>query len=84
MSSQVVQTIASQIKAQGVKPSALIAWDEKTLKIVLPGNKHVFISYDQNVDLYDVNVYKYNREKMELLFDKEIQGVYADQLAGCI
>lgn len=73
--SQVVQTIARQLRALGMprRGIQLVAWDENTLK-VNKGARGSIIRYNHATDLYDVTPYE------GLKMGGEIEGVGVEEL----
>lgn len=87
----VAQTILSQIKA--IDARALWAWGAKDLINMGDGLKfkssgmtrwkgYVYIKYDEGNDLYNIDFFRFR--KMELIYDRRLQGVYADELVHVI
>lgn len=87
----VAQTILSQIKA--IDARALWAWGAKDLINMGDGLKfkssgmtrwkgYVYIKYDEGNDLYNIDFFRFR--KMEPIYDRRLQGVYADELVHVI
>lgn len=87
----VARTILSQIKT--VDPRALWAWGAKDLIDMGDGLKfkssgmtqwkgYVYIKYDEGNDLYNIDFFRLR--KMEPIYDRRIQGIYAEDLVYAI
>jgi hypothetical protein len=94
---EVVGTIASQVRALGVK-GTLVQMDERTLRVSQKKRSgYVYntnIAYDRGRDLYDLTVYKLDMRLDSILDDdsrygevvaeRTYSGVYVDQLAELV
>lgn len=78
--SEVVKTIANQLKAQGVnlRGKTLVKMDENTLRVSGKGT-NVDIKYDKGHDLYNVSVHKIDRKTFKVKTCRS-KGVYFDSL----
>lgn len=87
----VAQTILSQIKT--IDPRALWAWGAKDLINMGNGLKfktsgmtrwkgYVYVKYNEGMDLYDIDFFRFR--KMEPIYDKKVEGIYAEDLVNVI
>lgn len=87
----VAQTILSQIKM--LDRRALMAWGAKDFVNMSDGLKfkssglvrwkgYVYIQYDKGYDLYNIKFFRIR--KHEIIVDKEVQGVYVEDLVRII
>lgn len=85
------QTILSQIKA--IDPMAMFAWGAKDLMNMGNGLKfktsgmtpwkgYVYIKYNEGKDLYEIDFFRFR--KMEPIYDKTVEDVYAEDLVQII
>lgn len=80
MTTTIVQTIKDQLLALGLNPRAVmfVQWDERSLK-VSRGLCGAIITYDRDVDLYDVTMYN----GLEISNDVRT-GVHAENLLDVV
>jgi hypothetical protein len=79
--SEIVRTIASQLKALNVslKGKALVKMDENTLR-VSGGGRNVDIEYDHGSDTYNVTIHKINRKDFSVETCEKARDVYVESL----
>lgn len=87
----IAKTILSQIKTLDAR--ALWAWGAKDLIDMGDGLKfkssgmarwkgQVYIKYNKGTDLYDIDFFRIR--KLDAIYDKKVEGVFADQLVDVI
>jgi hypothetical protein len=81
---QEIKTMADQINARELRFAKfqLLADNEKIQVTVMKGQKFIEIRYDEASDLYVVQ--KGKIKKFDVIKEKAVSGVYADQLQGMI
>jgi len=79
-----IKTIAEQINWKELKFAGFkFVYDDKKLSLgVYKGSKHFIIKLDEGRDLYNIRTVRYR--KFKVVEDKEIKGIFCDQLQDLI
>ena len=85
MVSEIQQNIFEQINGKELRFARFKVMTEHENKVhVRKGGKHLIIKYNESSDLYDLEQLKINTKTFNVTKNKQLDGVFFDQLQGII